>query len=619
MSLIAELQRRNVIRMAGLYLVGAWLLVQVAGTVLPMFGAPTWLPRSVVILLALGFVPALAFSWVFELTPEGIKRDVEVPLDQSIATQTAQRMNRMIVAILALALLYFGFDKFVLAPRRDAALVAVTTQAVTAGAKARMKPDVDRNSIAVLPFVNMSGDAANEYFSDGISEEILNVLAGAPELQVAARTSSFSFKGKALEVPAIARELQVRMVLEGSVRKQGDKVRITAQLIDAKTGFHVWSQTYDRKLEDIFAIQDEIAKAIGDELKVKIGGADKPGRDGGGTRNLKAYDLYLQGMSLWHARNEKDLWQAISLFEKAVAIDPELAQAYAGLALVYSVMGDYSTRIPYAESLARSANFAEFALALDPTLPEPYAVMGNNAANQKRGATADALFRRAIEIRPSFATAYQWRGSAQLSDGNLAIGLVTLERASALDPRSRVIGENHAWALLALDRNAEARARCLRVLEFAPNYSGCLEDAGVAALLSGDFAAAQPLLVRLATSINPSASGQSKALIDALTGRGNRHALALRLAALPHYSKTDPSSGNAFSAYTLPSVLMLLGEGDLALDFMERIVDDFGADVNWAVLPAAMDPIRCQPRFRALIKRIGAIDSRAAKVCVGKP
>src|SRR5437764_6497176 len=191
MNFFAELKRRNVIRMAGLYLVGAWLLVQVAGTVLPMFGAPDWLPRSIVILLAVGFLPALIFSWVFEMTPQGLKRDADIAPEESIAPQTARRLNRTIIAVLMLALAYFAFDKFVLTPKREAA--RVTAESTTT---------VDAHSLAVLPFVNMSGDAANEYFSDGISEEILNVLARTPELRVAARTSSLYFKGNAQAIPA---------------------------------------------------------------------------------------------------------------------------------------------------------------------------------------------------------------------------------------------------------------------------------------------------------------------------------------------------------------------------------------------------------------------------------
>ena len=262
MTLIAELKRRNVIRMAGLYLVGAWLLTQVAGTVLPMFGAPAWLPRTVVILLALGFVPALVFSWVFEMTPEGIKRDADVSPEKSFASHTAQRMNRLIVATLVLAVIYFCVDKFVLAPRRDAVLVASTTQVAEAQATTKASQKARDNSIAVLPFVNMSADAGNQYFSDGISEELLNVLVRVDGLSVASRTSSFAYRDKSISSLAIARELGVDHLLEGSVRKSGNKVRITAQLIDAVHDRHLWSETYDRELTDIFAIQEEIANAI---------------------------------------------------------------------------------------------------------------------------------------------------------------------------------------------------------------------------------------------------------------------------------------------------------------------------------------------------------------------
>jgi flagella basal body P-ring formation protein FlgA len=238
---------------------------------LPVFGAPEWVMRTVVAILAAGFIPALGFAWAFELTPSGFKRDADVPEEQSIAPQTARRMERLFLSLLVLALAFFAFDKFILAPKREASLVAATKDTAVAQAVATLDAEKNRinaRSIAVLPFTNMSGDAANEYFSDGISEEILNVLAGTPELQVAARTSSFSFKGKSLEVPEIAEQLNVRMVLEGSVRKQGDKVRITAQLIDASNGFHVWSETYDRDLTDIFAVQDEIAQAIGQTLRL---------------------------------------------------------------------------------------------------------------------------------------------------------------------------------------------------------------------------------------------------------------------------------------------------------------------------------------------------------------
>jgi adenylate cyclase len=232
----SELKRRNVVRMAGLYLVGAWLLTQVASTVLPMFGAPDWLPRSIVMLLAIGFVPALIFSWVFELTPEGLKRDGDVPPEQSIAPQTARRMDRMIIAVLALALAYFAVDKFVLNPRQ-----AKSTAEMSAP-KSNAVPN--EKSVAVLAFANLSDDKGSEYFSDGISEELLTVLQKIPGLHVAARTSAFSFKGKNVTAQEIGQKLGVVHLVEGSVRKAGNSVRIAARLTKAASGEEIWSENY---------------------------------------------------------------------------------------------------------------------------------------------------------------------------------------------------------------------------------------------------------------------------------------------------------------------------------------------------------------------------------------
>jgi TolB-like protein len=239
MNFIAELRRRNVIRMAGLYLVGAWLLVQVAGTVLPWFNVSASMLRGLVVLLVLGFVPALVFAWVFELTPEGLKRDAEVPPEASIAPHTARRMDRMIIAVLLVALAYFGVDKFVLAPKRDAARAAAAQTGTPAPASAPVKRAA--RSIAVLPFVNMSADKENEFFSDGVSEEILNSLARIDGMQVVGRTSSFQFKGTNTDLRTIGAKLGVAAVLEGSVRREGERARITGQLIRTSDGIHMWS------------------------------------------------------------------------------------------------------------------------------------------------------------------------------------------------------------------------------------------------------------------------------------------------------------------------------------------------------------------------------------------
>src|SRR2546430_15474358 len=311
MSLVRELKRRNVIRFAGLYLVGAWLLVQVAGTVLPMFGAPDWLPRTVVILLAIGFLPALIFSWVFELTPQGLKRDEDVPAEQSIAPQTARRMNRMIIAVLVIALGYFVFDKFVLTPRREAALVA-------ARPSAQSKSAANAKSVAVLAFANLSDDKGSEYFSDGISEELLTVLQKIPGLHVAARTSAFSFKGKNATAQEIGQKLGVAHLVEGSVRKAGDLVRIAARLTQANTGEERWSENYTRNLKDVFAVQTELAQTIVEQLRGQLtGGAANPttkaeiqaevrAAEKGGTKSVEAHEAYLQGRFFINRHSEKE-------------------------------------------------------------------------------------------------------------------------------------------------------------------------------------------------------------------------------------------------------------------------------------------------------------------------
>src|SRR5882724_4605815 len=354
-NFFAELKRRNVIRFAGLYLVGAWLLTQVASTVLPMFGAPEWVPRSIVSLLAIGFIPALIFSWVFELTPQGLKRDEDVRPEESIAPRTARRMNRMIIAVLVIALGYFAFDKFVLTPRRDAALVAATEKSVAARSTPESKSAVNAKSVAVLAFANLSDDKGSEYFSDGVSEELLTVLQKIPGLHVAARTSAFSFKGKNATAQEIGQKLGVAHLVEGSVRKAGDVVRIAARLTQANTGEEQWSENYTRNLKDVFAVQTEIAQTIVEQLRGQLtGGATNPttkaeiqaevrAAEKGGTKNVEAHEAYLQGRFFLNRHSEKETDQARTAFERAVELDPKFALAWAGLAQTHVWDCNYAT------------------------------------------------------------------------------------------------------------------------------------------------------------------------------------------------------------------------------------------------------------------------------------
>ena len=270
-SFFTELKRRNVVRVAGLYLVGAWLLTQVASTLLPAFDVASWALRALIVTLAIGFIPAVIFSWVFELTPEGLKRDEDVAPGRSITPQTGRRMDRMMIVVLALALGYFAFDKFVLAPRREAALAV-------RGAPNESKSVISEKSIAVLPLMNSTGDPANEYFSDGMSEEFISTLSRLQDLKVIGRTSSFQFKGKTDDSKTIGEKLGVYYLLEGSVRKSADRVRIAVALVKAGDGANVWSETYDRELKDIFAVQSEIAGAVAKQLKVALLGKQRAGR-----------------------------------------------------------------------------------------------------------------------------------------------------------------------------------------------------------------------------------------------------------------------------------------------------------------------------------------------------
>ena len=409
------------------------------------------------------------------------------------------------------------------------------------------------------------------------------------------------------------------MVLEGSVRKQDARVRITAQLIDASNGFHVWSQTYDRDLKDIFAIQDEIANAIAGELQVKLGNAVPTGDWSTGTQNVEAHDFYLRGLSLWQRRGSESLHQAVGQFEHAAAADPKFAQAYAGQALVYVILGDYDANASYAQTFAQARDNAERALALDATLPEPFVVLAALADSDRRWETAQDLYRHALKLRPSFATAYQWLGNSLLAAGKLDRAIEAHEQASVHDPRANIIGSNHGWALITLGRYTDAKTVCGSLIDANETYEGCVEMVGYAELLLGNLEAARTLLIRHAAARNPSAQTEVNEVIDALQGRGDRHALAIRLSSFGYQSAYEAGSGNVFDVQEIPMLLVLLGEAPMAMPYLERFVDhDANTKVPLAVMPVYMDPIRCDPRFVAIVQRLRTFDSRYARVCAGK-
>ncbi|HET7779013.1 MAG TPA: tetratricopeptide repeat protein, partial [Rudaea sp.] len=469
MSLLRELKRRNVIRMAGLYLVGAWLVVQVAGTLLPIFHTPDWVLQALVMLVAIGFVPALVFAWVFELTPQGLKRDEEVKPEESIAPQTARRMDRMIIAVLAVALAYFGFDKFMLAPRREAAAVAAATQVKAPkveSAEAPVAAGVSPKSVAVLPFVNMSGDPKNEFFSDGITEEILNALAQIADLKVAARTSAFAFKGKDLDLRHVGEVLAVAHVLEGSVQRNGDDVRITAQLIDTRTGFHLWSEKYDRKLTNIFAVEDEISKAIADKLQLQLAGARAPGT--GNTSDAQAHELYLRGLPLLAARGP-GLRDAIAAFRRAVELDPKYAQAWGALAEAEQLLPSY-TNGDLEAGMTRAETAAQEALSIDPDTVSALVAVANVHAHRMDWARSDATFRRALALAPGDVEGLNQYSQFLFLVGQHELALQQIDRARQLDPLSAIIQVVRATILMALHREADAVAGLEPVMSAHPDF-----------------------------------------------------------------------------------------------------------------------------------------------------
>ena len=374
MSLLEELKRRNVFRVAIGYVITAWLLLQFVDLVLENVNAPDWVMQVFMLALAIGFPLAVFFAWAFEMTPEGVKRESEVDRSKSIAPRTGRKMDRHIMIAMALALVYFAWDKFSGPDVVDAGSDSISQETAQStdnpvNEKLNLTPSPvigpNETSVAVLPFINMSDDAQNEYFSDGISEELLNVLVRVKGLRVPSRTSSFTFKGSGKKLAEIGAELQVDHILEGSVRKSGDRIRVTAQLVEVNTDTHLWSETYTRQLDDIFAVQDEIAQAIVSALKVTLNSGEQTPIQTRSTDSIEAYNKYLLGRHLWNQRGRKSLIAATEPQKEAVTIDANYGQAWAALADAYVLIPEYGAGttdqyIPLAhEAIAR-------ALAINP-------------------------------------------------------------------------------------------------------------------------------------------------------------------------------------------------------------------------------------------------------------
>jgi TolB-like protein/Flp pilus assembly protein TadD len=470
LSIIRELKRRHVFRAAIAYLALGWLLIEVADTLFPAFGIPGWAFRLVVILLVLGFVPVLVFSWAYEMTPEGIKREQDVLRDAAGDQRTARRLDILTIGLLVVALAFIAVDRLWLRsrPAEPPPAAEAVTEVVPADVPAADQPP---DSIAVLPFANRSANPDDVFFVDGIHDDLLTYIARIGSLKTISRTSVMKYRDSTLSIPEIARELEVATVLEGGVQRAGDQVRINVQLIDARSDDHIWSQIYDRQLTatNVFAIQSEIAEAIAQSLRATLTSAEQARIRSVPTENLEALETYFLGKQHMALRRRSDLARAGEYFDEAVALDPDFALAWVGLADTWIL---YARGLTRAEALAKSQAAAERALQLDPNLGEAYAADAKRRHWQGDIEGSEAAFKLALQLTPNYAPAYQWFGQMlQQQPGRIEEALAMHRRATELDPQSAIIFSDYAGGLTAAGRFDEALANYRRAVQVEPRFA----------------------------------------------------------------------------------------------------------------------------------------------------
>jgi TolB-like protein len=476
-SLWAELKRRNVVRVAVAYAVVAWLMIEVSDTVFPRLGLPEWTVTLVIALLLLGLPLALFLAWAFELTPDGMKRTDDVaPREPAAARAGWRRTDRLIVIGLVTVIVLLVGERFWSGDREEATVpvTAGATAGTTAGPATTTEPGAPARSIAVLAFDDLSPERDQAYFAEGISEELLNLLARIEGFKVAARTSSFKFRGASLDIGEIGRALNVETVLEGSVRKAGNQLRVTAQLINVADGFHIWSQSYDRELSNVFTVQDEIATAIVDALKLKL---DLTAATAGRTQDTAAYDHYLRGRQLGRQPTRAGLLRAVEEFEKAIAIDRNFAAAYAGIADAWVWLEDYGG-IRSSEAFPRAEQAARRALELDPESAEAHAAIAFVLDRHHRKADARDSFERTLQLNPNYVNAYNLYGDTLRDLGDYPRMIEVHRKAVELDPLSYFMKTRLASKLLATGQVEEAERIIESVFDEFPDNDFAHEEMG---------------------------------------------------------------------------------------------------------------------------------------------
>jgi TolB-like protein len=596
-SFLTELKRRNVIRTAGLYAVGAWLIVQVTGTILPMFGAPEWLPRSVVVLLAVGLLPVLVFAWVYELTPEGLKRERDVERVESITPQTGQRMDRAIFVLLLLAIGCFVLDRFVLTPRRE-------TAAALSGSAESKPGSAPDNSIAVLPLANASGDKDQQYFSDGLSEGLIVTLSRLQGLKVIGRNSAFQFRDSRDDSKTIGMKLGVAHLLEGSVQHAGDVVRISAELINAADGSTLWSERYDRPYRDLFTLQDEITNAVASALKAKLlPQANAPMQsDRPPSGNLDAYAAYLQGKFFFARSGEEDFRKAIEQYAHATQVDPRYALAWAQQSrAASSLAGAFLDGAAAQDMYAAARNAVDSALKLDPDLAAAHAAKSYLLLSDDLDWTgAEQAARRAVQLAPTDSQAKADLSRDLAALGQIEPAIALMQQSLATDPLD---ARSHNWLaqyLRALGRLDEAAAAAHKAIELQPTAGSMHYQLAIIEIMRGDAKAA------LEAAQDESAGWKVDAVALARQIGGNP---AEADAALKTQVEQDAAGG----AFQIAQTYALRNDADKTFEWLDRALSNRDPGISYLLFDPFILRFRDDPRFAAFCKKVGLPATTTAK------
>jgi adenylate cyclase len=609
-NFFAELKRRNVYKVAVAYAVVAWLLIQAASILFPTFEAPAWVMKVFVSLVVLGFPVALVFSWAFEITPEGIKRESEVAPNESITPHTGRKIIALTIVVAVIAAGLFVFQ--LLRPKSHSQLEGGAPATPASPGLAGARPSIPEKSIAVLPFDNLSEEKGNAYFAEGIQDEILTRLAKVAELKVISRMSTQRFKSAPSDLREVAKQLGVANILEGSVQKANDQVRVNVQLINALTDGHLWADTYDRKLIDIFSVESEIAKTIADALQAKLSGSEKTAISKKPTANPEAYELYLQGRFFWNKRTATDLRKSIDYFNQAIAKDPNYAPAYAGLAQSWIVLPAYNGGSPM-ETCPQAEAAARKALALDNTSSDALAVLASfKAVYEFDYASSLKEYERAIQLNPNDATTHHWFATDTLASiGQRVRELAEMKRALELDPLSLVIHTNLGVAYLHNGRLDEAIAQFRKTIEMDGTFYFAQWSYGEALELQGKILEAIAQYERAAAVTDDPIVLGVLGHVYGVTGRKDEARKIL--------DRLRESRAQRYTAaYPLALVALGLGDRTEALNWLEQGYHERdGNSLSYIRIDPLLTPLHGDPRFKALAEKIvparefkGAIDSK---------